>query len=81
MSPAGRRDQGAFDPTIAVSATILDHFALAQDAIRQQLGRAFQASSPKNFSGLPFGVALFSCPFRAEPASYVARFSEPAKGM
>ncbi|WP_254498627.1 hypothetical protein, partial [Salmonella enterica] len=51
--------------TIAGFAFIIRLFALAQKTPRRQLGRAFQASSPKNFHGLVFGPALFFCLSRA----------------
>jgi hypothetical protein len=37
--------------SVAISAIVIDLFALAQNYAALHIGRAFQASSPKNFHG------------------------------
>jgi len=44
---------------VALFALIASFFALAQEVCRREEGRAFQASSPKNFPGSAFGSAPF----------------------
>jgi hypothetical protein len=44
---------------IAIFATVIFYFALAQNCAALQKGSAFQASSPKNFRVGPSGPALF----------------------
>jgi hypothetical protein len=47
--------------TIAIYAIHENLFALAQDWLRQHIGQAFQASSPKNFHRPALsGLAFFS---------------------
>jgi hypothetical protein len=54
------RDKLRFSATrVAFFATQINHFALAQKRHVTHIDHAFQASSPKNFIGSAFGLALF----------------------
>jgi hypothetical protein len=47
---------------IAIFATVVFYFALAQYNAALHKGGAFQASSPKNFTGRSFGIGPFFMP-------------------
>lgn len=49
---------------IAIIATMIILFALAENHAATQKGRAFQASSPKNFTGHPSGWPFFYASWR-----------------